>query len=49
MPQQTHCLKHKTKLEPDGVCHKCILERSSQSAKQFPAFATKIAKKKKKK
>ena len=48
MPSQK-CPKHDKPLEPDGLCHDCILERSKENAKQFPAFARKVAKALKKK
>ncbi|MEY4440954.1 MAG: hypothetical protein RLY49_580 [Candidatus Parcubacteria bacterium] len=43
MPQKIMCPKHQTKLEPDGICHECTLERSEQNAKQFPEFAKMLA------
>ena len=38
------CKKHRTKLEEDGLCEKCLLERSKENSKQLPAFAKKVAK-----
>lgn len=43
MPDQK-CPKHDKTLEPDGLCHDCISEKSKESAKQFPDFAKKLAK-----
>jgi hypothetical protein len=45
MPQQIACPKHKTKLEPDGICHQCVLEKSKETAKQMPQFAKMLRRK----
>ena len=45
MPQQIICLKHKTRLEPDGICHKCVLERCEENAPQFTEFGKLLSKK----